>query len=72
MEDLQLNTKNMTTLEQKEKRWRFLNDLHNRGVESVKHQLERNADEIMLIKIELELERRRSERDSKIKHLIND
>lgn len=62
----------MTTLEQKEKRWKFLNELYNRGVESVSNQIERNADEIMLIKIELELERRRSERDSKIKHLIND
>ena len=60
----------MTTLEQKEKRWKFLNELHNRGVESVKSQLERNADEIMLIKIELELEKRMSERDSKINTLL--
>lgn len=60
----------MTTLEQKEKRWRFLNELHNRGVESVKHQLERNADEIMLIKIELELERRKELRDSKLNQLL--
>lgn len=60
----------MTTLEQKEKRWKFLNELHNRGVESVKSQLERNADEIMLIKIELELEKRMRERDSKINTLL--
>jgi hypothetical protein len=60
----------MTTLEQKEKRWKFLNELHNRGVESVKFQLERNADEILLIKIELELEKRMRERDSKINTLL--
>ncbi len=60
----------MTTLKQKEKRWKFLNELYNRGVESVKFQLERNADEILLIKIELELEKRMHERDSKINTLL--
>lgn len=60
----------MTTLEQKENRWRFLNELFNRGVESVKEQLERNADEIMLIKIELELEKRKQERNSKLSTLL--
>lgn len=60
----------MTVLEQKEKRWRFLNELYNRGIESVANQLERNADEIMLIKIEIELERIKKERDSKIDKLI--
>ncbi len=60
----------MTTLKKKEKRWKFLNELYNRGVESVKFQLERNADEILLIKIELELEKRMHERDSKINTLL--
>lgn len=60
----------MNELEQKEKRWRFLNELYNRGVECVKDQLERNADEILLIKIDLELKRKSKERDSKINNLL--
>jgi hypothetical protein len=60
----------MSELEKKEKRWRFLNELHNRGVESVRSQLERNADEILLIKIDLELKRKSKERDSKINNLL--
>jgi len=45
---------------------RFLNKLYNRGVESVTNQLERTADEIMLIKIELELKRTKESSDSKL------
>jgi hypothetical protein len=36
----------------------------------VKDQLERNADEILLIKIDLELKRKSKERDSKINNLL--
>jgi hypothetical protein len=61
----------MDTLKQKEKRWVFLNNLYNRGVESVGSQLERTAGEIMLIKIELELKRKKEERDSKINIILN-
>lgn len=60
----------MTELEKKEKRWRFLNELHNRGVEMVGPQIERLGDEIMLIKIEQELQRRKSQRESKINTLL--
>jgi hypothetical protein len=60
----------MTELEKKEKRWRFLNELHNRGVEMVSPQIERLGDEIMLIKIEQELQRRKSQRESKINTLL--
>ena len=61
----------MNTLDRKEKRWRFLNELHNRGVETVGSQIERLGDEIMIMKIEIELERRKVERDSKIDSLVN-
>jgi hypothetical protein len=60
----------MNTLERKEKRWRFLNELYNRGVESVGSQIERTGDEIMIMKIEIELERRKTERENKINTLL--
>ena len=60
----------MNTLERKEKRWRFLNELYNRGVESVGSQIERTGDEIMIMKIEIELERRKTERENKINILL--
>lgn len=60
----------MNTLDRKEKRWRFLNELYNRGVETVGSQIERLGDEIMLIKIEIELERRKKERENKINTLL--
>ncbi len=66
-----INKNNMDTLKQKEKRWFFLNELYNRGVESVGFQLEKTAGEIMLIKIELELKRKKEERDSKINSILN-
>ena len=47
----------MTELEKKLKRWEFLNELYNRGVESVSDQLKRNANDILLIRIEQELQR---------------
>ncbi len=61
----------MNTLERKVKRWKFLNELYNKGIESVSSQLERNADEIMLMRIEIELEKRKEQRDSKINSIIN-
>ena len=60
----------MNTLDRKEKRWRFLNELHNRGVETVGSQIERLGDEIMIMKIEIELERRKVERENKINTLL--
>ena len=60
----------MNTLERKEKRWRFLNELYNRGVESVGSQIERTGDEIMIMKIEIELERRKTERENNINILL--
>jgi hypothetical protein len=60
----------MNTLDRKEKRWRFLNELHNRGVETVGSQIERLGDEIMIMKIEIELERRKKERENKINTLL--
>ena len=61
----------MDTLERKVKRWKFLNELYNKGVESVGPQIERNADEIMLMRIEIELKKRKEERDSKINSIID-
>lgn len=60
----------MTELEKKLKRWEFLNELYNRGVESVSDQLKRNANDILLIRIEQELQRRKDSRDSKIESII--
>jgi hypothetical protein len=61
----------MDTLERKIKRWKFLNELYKRGVESVGPQLERHANEIMIVRIELELKKRKELRDSKINSIIN-
>ncbi len=61
----------MDTLERKIKRWKFLNELYKRGVESVAPQLERHANEIMIVRIELELKKRKELRDSKINSIIN-
>jgi hypothetical protein len=60
----------MSQLENKLKRWKFLNELYNRGVESVSSQIERVGGEIMLMRIEIELDRKRKERDSKINSII--
>lgn len=60
----------MSQLENKLKRWKFLNELYNRGVESVSSQIERVGEEIMLMRIEIELDRKRKERDSKINSII--
>jgi hypothetical protein len=60
----------MDNLERKEKRLKFLNELYNRGIETVESQIERIGDEVTLIKIELELKRIRIERDSKIDKII--
>jgi hypothetical protein len=61
----------MDTLERKEKRLAFLRELYNRGVESVYHQLDRTCDEVALIKINMELEKRRLLRDSKIEKVLD-
>jgi hypothetical protein len=60
----------MSQLENKLKRWKFLNELYNRGVESVSSQIERVGGEIMLMRIEIELDKKRKERDSKINSII--
>jgi len=44
----------MTVLEQKEQRWKFLNELRRRGIES--SQSKRIAWEIMLIRVQQERE----------------
>ena len=60
----------MNSLERKEMRLEFLNQLNDRGVESVRPQIERIVDEITLMKIEIELERRKNSRESKINKVI--
>ena len=60
----------MTELEKKEKRWKFLNELFNRDVETVSPQIGRLADEIMLIKIEQYLIQKRKDRDSKLEKVL--
>jgi hypothetical protein len=62
----------MDKLERKIKRWKFLNEIYNRGVESVGSQIERNANDIMLMRIELELKKRKELRDSKINSVLSD
>jgi len=62
----------MDKLERKIKRWKFLNEIYNRGVESVGAQIERNANDIMLMRIELELKKRKELRDSKINSVLSD
>ena len=49
----------MDTLERKEKRLAFLRELYNIGIESVYKQMDRTCDEVALIKINMELEKRR-------------
>jgi hypothetical protein len=61
----------MDTLERKEKRLAFLRELYSRGVESVYHQLDRTCDEVALIKINMELEKRRLLRDTKIEKVLD-
>ena len=61
----------MDTLERKEKRLAFLRELYSRGVESVYHQLDRTCDEVALIKLNMELERRKLLRDSKIDKVLD-
>lgn len=59
----------MTVLEQKEERWKFLNELRKRGIESP--QSKRIAWEIMLIRVEQEREseKKKFERDYKLNQL---
>lgn len=60
----------MDTLERKEKRLAFLRELYSRGVESVYNQMDRTCDEVALIKINMELERRKQLRDTKIDKVL--
>ena len=59
-------------LEQKQKRWSFLNELRKRGVELPQGQISRTAWEIMEIRLEVEGERKRISRDRKIDSILND
>ena len=61
----------MDTLERKEKRLAFLRELYNRGVESVYKQMDRTCDEVAIIKINMELERRKQLRDTKIDKVLD-
>jgi hypothetical protein len=61
----------MDTLERKEKRLAFLRELYSRGVESVYHQLDRTCDEVTVIKLSMELQRRKELRDSKIDKVLD-
>ena len=61
----------MDTLERKEKRLAFLRELYNRGVESVYKQMDRTCDEVAIIKINMELEKRKLLRDSKIDKVLD-
>ena len=61
----------MDTLERKEKRLAFLGELYNRGVESVYKQMDRTCDEVAIIKINMELERRKQLRDTKIDKVLD-
>jgi hypothetical protein len=61
----------MDTLERKEKRLAFLRELYSRGVESVYKQMDRTCDEVALIKINMELEKRRLLRDTKIEKVLD-
>lgn len=60
----------MDTLERKEKRLAFLRELYSHGIESVYKQMDRTCDEVAIIKINMELERRRLLRDSKIDKVL--
>jgi hypothetical protein len=61
----------MDTLERKEKRLAFLRELYSRGVESVYKQMDRTCDEVAIIKINMELERRKQLRDTKIDKVLD-
>lgn len=61
----------MDTLERKEKRLAFLRELYSHGIESVYKQMDRTCDEVAIIKINMELERRRLLRDSKIEKVLD-
>ena len=65
------NIYKMDTLERKEKRLAFLRELYSRGVESVYKQMDRTCDEVALIKINMELEKRRLLRDTKIEKVLD-
>jgi len=61
----------LSQLERKEKRLEFLRELYSSGVESVYHQLDRTCDEVTIIKLNMELERRKLLRDSKIDKVLD-
>lgn len=61
----------MDTLERKEKRLAFLRELYSRGVESVSKQMDRTCNEVALMKINMELERRKQLRDTKIDNVLD-
>ena len=61
----------MDTLERKEKRLAFLRELYNIGIESVYKQMDRTSDEVALIKINMELQKRKLLRDSKIYKVLD-
>lgn len=61
----------MEPLEKKERKLEFLRELNKRGVELVNKQLERTINEVALIKLNIDLEKRKSLRDSKIDKLLN-
>ena len=61
----------MDTLERKEKRLAFLRELYNISIESVYKQMDRTCDEVALIKINMELQKRKLLRDSKIYKVLD-
>lgn len=61
----------MDTLERKEKRLAFLRELYNISIESVYKQMDRTSDEVALIKINMELQKRKLLRDSKIYKVLD-
>lgn len=60
----------MEPLEKKERRLEFLRELNKRGVELVNKQLERTINEVALIKLNIDLEKRKALRDSKIDKVL--
>jgi hypothetical protein len=61
----------MDTLERKEKRLAFLRELYSHGIESVYKQMDRTCDEVTIIKLNMELERRKLLRDTKIEKVLD-
>ena len=61
----------MDTLERKEKRLAFLRELYSHGIESVYKQMDRTCDEVAIIKLNMELERRKLLRDTKIEKVLD-